>query len=143
MATQSIGYTPSTGIINHDGDGGTVGPMKTANTALDGTGTVNTLLTAGANGSAVMRIRFTSAGANIATVARIFINDGGGATAVHNVFWGEVQLPSTGALTANSPTTPPVEIAGPANLQGTYKLLVVLGTTVSAGWYCSAEYANW
>ena len=49
----------------------------TANTAKDGTGTVLNVFTSDAtNGGFVQRIRFRSAGTNIATVARVFINNG-------------------------------------------------------------------
>jgi hypothetical protein len=35
------------GWLQTDGNGGAAGPLKTANTALDGTGTVLTIFTAG------------------------------------------------------------------------------------------------
>ena len=46
----------------------------TANTALDGTGGVATLLTAGTNGSVIQKLRMTHLGTNVATVVRVFIN---------------------------------------------------------------------
>ena len=56
-----------------DGNGGAAGPLKTANTAKDGTGTVLTVFTADAtNGGYVQRARFRAVGTNVATVARIF-----------------------------------------------------------------------
>ena len=46
-----------------DGNGGTAGPLKTQNTAMDGTGTVLTVFTADAtNGGFVQRIRFRAVG---------------------------------------------------------------------------------
>ena len=138
MATQAVGYAPKNGIIANDGDGGTAGPMKTANTAIDGSGTLNTLLTAGTNGSAVMKIRFTSAGANVPTLARIFIYNG-----TKTVLWNEVPLPTTPAINNTAPSAINVDTMGPANLVGSGKVYITLATSVSGGWYASAEYGDW
>src|SRR6266545_5341807 len=51
-------------------------PLTAANTAMDGTGTVGTIITAGANGSRVPRVRVVHRGSNVATVLRIFENNG-------------------------------------------------------------------
>lgn len=117
-----------------DGNGGSAGPLKTANTAKDGTGTVLTVFTADAtNGGYVQRIRFTAAGTNIATVARIFINNGStNATIANNTYWDSITLTAT----TNSETSAlqtfelPLGFALPLG----YKLNIALGTTVSAGY---------
>ena len=132
-----------------DGNGGTAGPLKTANTAMDGTGTVLTVFTADAtNGGRVERIRFKAAGTNVATVARVFINNGStNATAANNVLFAEVTLGSStaSAVAALVPTEIPNNLpltgdptAFPLVLQPGYKINVTLGTTVAAGYYCSA-----
>lgn len=134
----SLGYTTLNDFISHDGDGGSVGPIKTANTAKDGTGTVNTLLTAGAGGSRVNRLRFMAAGSNVRSLARIFINNGSTpATASNNVLYKEIALPAT-VINELEPQ-PEVVVAPNLMLAAGYKLLVVIATAVAAGWYCSAE----
>jgi hypothetical protein len=120
-----------------DGNGGSTGPLKTQNTALDGTGTVLTVFTADTtNGGFVQRIRFRPAGTNIATVARIFINNGStNATATNNILFDEITLAATtAAANAALPTYElPLNFALPAG----YKLNITLGTTVATGYYSS------
>lgn len=118
-----------------DGNGGAAGPLKTQNTALDGTGTVLTVFTAdGTNGGFVQRLIARSAGSNIATVLRVFINNGStNATVANNILIAELSLAATTAI-ANAAIQDfqlPLNLALPAG----YKINVTLGTTVSAG-YC-------
>ena len=54
--------SPKIGFGGADSNGGTTGPLKTANTALDGTGTILTVYTAGSCGSFVQKLRFRPAG---------------------------------------------------------------------------------
>lgn len=110
--------------------------ITSANTAKDGTGTVVTAFTAGANGSFVQRIRFRSAGTNVATVARIFINNGGTtSTATNNILYDEITLAATtlSETAALATYELPLNFALPAG----YKLTVTIGTSVSAGYYVS------
>ena len=106
----------------------------TANTTKDlSTGTIYTTFTASDNGGYVQRIRFKPLGTNVATVARVWINNGStNATATNNSFWDDISLPSTTTSeTSAQPTFElPLNIALPAN----YKLIVTLGTAVSAGY---------
>ena len=88
------------------------------------------------NGGFVQRIRLKAIGTNIATVARIYINNGStSATATNNVFYGEVSLPATTATT----TAATVDIDYPLNfaLPAGYKLYAGLGATVASGWVAS------
>src|SRR3972149_272753 len=80
-----------------DGNGGAAGPLKTANTAKDGTGTVLTVFTADAtNGGYVQKIRFRAAGTNAATVGRVFINNGSAnSTLANNILYDEITLSAT------------------------------------------------
>lgn len=114
--------------------------LTAANTAKDGTGTVLTVFTSDAtNGGKVDRIRFRAAGTNVATVARLFINNGStNATAANNVLWDEVTLPAT--TLSEVAALPNQEIVLPAGfaLPAGYKLNVTVGTTVVAGYYVSA-----
>lgn len=108
--------------------------ILTANTAMDGTGTVATAFTADAtNGGFVQRLRLKSIGTNIATVARIFINNGlTNATPANNTLLDEITLPATtaSATLATATFEVPLGFALPPG----YKINVVLGTTVAAGW---------
>ena len=130
--------TPKVQWASADGDGGTAGPLKTANTGTDGTGTVNTIWTAGANGSYLRKVicRASQAGNNIQTVARFFLNNGStNGTIANNIFFGELTLPATTAIATASLQAAefPIELAIPA----LYRLYVTIGTTVSNGWWFS------
>jgi hypothetical protein len=124
-----------------DGDGGAAGPLKTQNTALDGTGTVLTVFTANAtNGSIVTHLTARPTGTNIATVMRIFLNNGStNATLGNNSLIDEMTLNATtaSAVAALQPYvwTPP---SGILRLPASYKVMVTLGTTVAAGYVMTA-----
>jgi|CXWL01.1.fsa_nt_gi hypothetical protein len=111
--------------------------ITAANTAKDGTGTVDTIFTADAtNGSFVQKIKFRPAGANVQTVARIFINNGStNATAANNILYDEVTLPATTLSETGAINGPELylNIVLPAG----YKINVTLGTAVAAGYYAS------
>ena len=88
------------------------------------------------NGSFVQGIRFKSGGTNVASVARIYINNGSvNTTAANNGFLGEVTLPATTAI-ATAATS---EIWFPINmaLDPAFRIYFGLGTTVAAGWVAS------
>lgn len=120
-----------------DGNGGAAGPLKTANTAKDGTGTVLTVFTSDAtNGGFVQRLRFRAAGTNTATVARVFVNNGStNATIANNVLVDEITLSATALseVAAVAMYELPLNFALPAG----YKINVVVGTTVAAGYSVS------
>jgi hypothetical protein len=110
--------------------------ITTANTAKDGTGTVLTVFTANGDGGFVQRIRFRAAGTNIATVARVFINNGStNATAGNNILYDEITLAATtiSEVAALAVYELPLNFALPAG----YKLNVTIGTTVAAGYFVS------
>ncbi len=111
--------------------------LNTQNTAKDGTGTVLTCFTADAtNGGFVQRIRFRAAGTNIATVARVFINNGSAnSTPANNILYDEITLAATtlSEVAALAVYELPLNFALPPG----YKLNVTLGTTVAAGYYVS------
>jgi hypothetical protein len=113
----------------------------TANTATDGSGTLNTniwsIFTATTNGSKVSHIRVKQLGTNVASLIRVFINNG-----------------STNATPANSTlvaeiATPAITISQSANnldqvyeldedLPNGYRLLVTVATQVSGGFDVTA-----
>lgn len=125
--------------------------ITAANTATDGTGTVATIFTADAtNGGRVERVRFMAQGTNVATVARIFINNGSTNTsATNNVLYAEIALPATTASNSAAinaaiyeipnVTTTVIDPDGfPLVLPAGYKLICVIGTAVAAGWAVAA-----
>ena len=111
--------------------------LTTQNTAKDGTGTVLTVFSADTtNGGFVQRIRFRSAGTNIATVARVFINNGSvNSTPANNILYDEITLAATtlSEVSALATYELPLNFALPPG----YRLNVTLGTTVAAGYYVS------
>jgi len=117
--------------------------LTAANTAKDGTGTTLTVCTADAtNGSFVQRIRFRAAGTNVATVARVFINNGSSsATPGNNILWDEITLSATtlSEVAALATYELPLNFVLPAG----YKFLIALGTAVSAGYYISVIGGNY
>ena len=128
--------TPNVGWTSVYGNGGSAGPLKTANTNMDGTGTVTTAFTAGANGAYLKKLIARAAGSNIATVLRVFINNGStNSTLANNILVAEMSLTLTTAnAAAGLPTFEmPLEFAIPNG----YKVNVTIGTSVSAGYFVS------
>jgi hypothetical protein len=109
------------------------GPLAAANTAKDGTGTVATVFTAGADGSYVQKLVARATGTNVATVLRVFINNGGSnAVGANNSLIAEMTLPATtlSEVAAQPPYELPLSFALPAG----YSLLCTIGTAVAAGY---------
>jgi hypothetical protein len=107
-----------------------VGP--TANTALDGSGTLYKAFTAGTNGSYVQKIRFRPVGSPAATVCRVFISSSTTTNATNTWLYDEITLPSTtlSQIAASSVFELPLNFA----LDPSYLLYVTFGTsTGSAG----------
>jgi hypothetical protein len=108
--------------------------ITAANAALDGTGTVNIVFGADAtNGSYLQKLVVRPKGTNVASVLRLFMNNGAtNATATNNVLIGEYTLPATtaSAVAALAGFEIPLNIPMPPN----YDLLVTLGTAVAGGY---------
>ena len=107
-------------------------PITAANTAMDGTGTVGTIITAGANGTRVPRLRIVHRGTNVATVMRIFENNGlTNATPANNNLVAEITVPAN----TLSQVAASVFIDHPINivLKSGYKLNYTIGTAVASG----------
>ena len=111
-----------------------VDAITAANTTKDLTsGTIYLAFTAGANGCFVQRIRFRTLGTNVASVARVWINNGSTTgTAANNTLWDEISLPATTVIdtAAQSNYELPLNFALPIG----YTIYVTLGTAVAAGW---------
>lgn len=98
--------------------------------------------TAGANGSFVSTIRFKPIGTNVASVARLFLNNGSSASiASNNQFFGEVSLPATTAIATAS--TIEVDYSLNKPIPAAYRLLYGLGTAVAAGWIATPWGGNY
>lgn len=123
--------------------------VKTANTAKDGTGTVETIFTAGVDGGRVDRIRMRPIGTNVATVLRVFINNGStNATPANNILYAEITLAATTASEAAALALSEFPLAAdpasfPLVLPAGYKLNVTVGTTVASGYMVSAIGATY
>lgn len=111
--------------------------ITSANTAKDGTGTVTTVFTSGADGGRVEKLVFQPLGTNVATVARVFVNNGqSNATPANNAYFVDVPLPAT--TLSESASMPRVEVTLNLTLPAGYKLNVTLGTAVAAGYIVTA-----
>lgn len=107
-----------------------VGP--TANTALDGTGTLYKAFTAGSNGSYIQKIRFRPVGSPAATVCRVFISSSTTTNATNTWLYDEITLPAVtlSQTAASSVFELPLNFA----VDPSYLLYVTFGTsTGSAG----------
>lgn len=116
--------TPNTAWVNG---------ITAANTAKDGTGTVDTVFTADAvEGSFLQKLIVRPRGTNVATVVRVFLNNGStNATAANNVLIDEIPLTATtntenAAIQGNERTyNIPIDPG--------YKINIALGTAVAGG----------
>jgi len=113
--------------------------ITAANTALDGTGTVDTVFTADAtNGSYLQKLTIRPRGTNVASVLRVFMNNGStNATAANNVMIAEASLPATTASAVAALAGIEVPINMP--IAPGYKINVTLGTAVAGGYAVSAH----
>lgn len=114
--------------------------VLTANTTTDLTsGTTYLLFTADAtNGSRVERIRVIPLGTNVASVLRIWLNNGSTpATAANNTLLAEIALPATtvSQVTSQTPIDLPAssDLSFPLVLPLGYRLYATLGTVLAAG----------
>ncbi len=114
--------------------------LTAANTAKDGTGVVTTIATGnnvGNNaGNFLQKLVARTLGTNVATVLRVFINNGGvNTTAANNSLIAELTLPASTLteISAQPDLVLPLNFVLPAG----YKLNVTLGTAVAAGYQVS------
>lgn len=112
--------------------------LTSANTAKDGTGTIGLIFTADVtNGGFVQKIVARSLGTNVATVLRVFANNGAAnSTASNNAMIAELTLPATtlSEIAAQPDYVLPINIALPPG----YKINCAIGTAVAAGYMISA-----
>ena len=120
-----VGATDSVASIN---SGLVVGP--TANTALDGSGTMYKAFTAGTNGSYVQKMRFRPVGSPAATVCRVFISSSTTTSTTATWLYDEITLPAVtlSQTAASSVFELPVNVA----LDPSYLLYVTFGTSTGS-----------
>ncbi len=115
--------------------------LTAANTTKDGTGTVATVATGNAAGNAagnlIQKLAARALGTNVATVLRVFINNGStNATALNNSLIAELTLPATtlSEVAALPDYVLPLDLILPAG----YKINCTIGTAVAAGYALTA-----
>jgi hypothetical protein len=116
--------------------------ITAANTAKDGTGTVDLVFTAGADGAFLQKLKIRPKGTNVATVLRVFLNNGATpTTATNNMLYDEIGLPAT----TNIETTAIVglELAMNLALPAGWRVYVTLGTAVAGGYSVTAVGGNY
>jgi len=122
------------GDVSSNAGTGMAPTLTTGSNTYDGTNAAAALVyTAGSGGGFIQRLRFKAIGTNIATVARIFLNNGStNGTAANNSFYGEISLPATTAASAAATVDEDyiLNIAIPSG----FRIYVLLATTVAAGW---------
>lgn len=108
------------------------GKVLAANTAVDGTGTLVTVFTAGLNGAIVDSVSIVHLGSNVATVLRLFVKDG----ANYDLFFEKTIATNALSQTAESVQydvlfngTDRKRLTIPANVQ----LVACVGTAIAAG----------
>lgn len=119
------------------------GGITAANTAKDGTGTVDTVFTADAtNGSYLQKLIVRPKGTNVASVLRVFLNNGSSnTTPANNVLIAELSLTATtnSEVAAINGNEIPINLPIPPG----YKVNVALGTAVAGGYAiagCGGDY---
>lgn len=135
MAANTSPIYSKAGSVSNNNATGMNALVTAAANDYTGAGANNSLIftSDATNGSFVQRIRFKAGGTNIASVARIFINNGAApTTASNNVFYGEISLPATTliATAATAELDYPLGFALPAG----FRIYFGLGTAVAAGW---------
>lgn len=112
--------------------------LTAANTAADGTGTVGTIFTADAvNGGYLQKVIGRPLGTNVASVCRVFLNNGlTNATAANNTLIGEIGLQATtiSQVAAQAGAELNLNIPIPPG----YRIMIAIGTAQAAGWAFTA-----
>ena len=111
--------------------------IAAANTAKDGTGTVNYIFGAENVDTYIDRVVLRAAGSNVATVARLFINNGETHSAAkNNILFAEKALAATTLDEAAAFADNVINID--LWLPFGHRLFIVLGTAVASGYYVTA-----
>jgi hypothetical protein len=135
MAANNSPIFTRKGDISFNGTTGMAQPTTAAANDVTGAGANNVLVWTAdnVNGGFIQRIKFRPAGTNVASLMRVFINNGvANTTAANNLFWDEVILPAT-TLSATVPMQG-VDLFMGLALNPGFRIYVGLATAVAAGW---------
>jgi len=114
--------------------------LTAANVTYEASGSnVLTVFSASASGSFVQRVRFKASGSTTATVARLFINNGGAITTLtNNILFDEITLAA--AVSSSTAATTVYELPMNIALPSGSAIVVAIGTAQAGGggWYASA-----
>lgn len=129
------------------------GALTAANTAKDGTGAVVDIMpVVGVNGARIDQILIRPLGTNVATVLRLFVNNGGAnTTATNNALIHEITMPATTVSETASIAGIDVAIAKDEGkfavvipyLPAGYKIFATIGTAVAAGFKITTHYGEY
>lgn len=121
--------------IATDGLTGMGAPILAAANDFTGAGANNALVfTAGAEGAYIRRLHFKAAGSNVASLARIFINNGAvNTTSTNNKLFDDMPLPITTASITGQ-TGPGLDFVMEMAIPAGYRIYVGLATAVASGW---------
>jgi hypothetical protein len=108
--------------------GALLGP--TANTNLDGSGTLYKIFTAGSNGSYIQKIRFRPIGSPAATVCRVFISSSSTTSTTVTWLYDEITLPAV--TVSNTAASSVFELPLNIAVDPSYLLYVTFGTATGA-----------
>lgn len=119
--------------------------ITAANTAKDGTGTTLLVGTADAvEGAMFGDILCEPLGTNVASVLRVFLNNGSTpATAANNSLIGQISLPATTLSETTTATMQQVERIFSKPIPPGYRIYVCLATAVAAGWQVTAGLGDY
>lgn len=112
------------------------GTAMTANTGLDGSGTITTCFGAGSNGSRIVSLNVGALGTNTATAVRFFVSSDGATWAYEPGLAGVVPAHTIGAATADGGTLNVIARTTEADyydLPASYKLGFTNAVTLTAG----------
>lgn len=124
------------GDVTKDGTTGMSQPVTAAANDFTGAGANNALVFTAdpTNGGFLRAIRIKAAGTNVATVARLYLNNGSAnTTAANNSLFGEIALPATTA-SATAATSSDIEYPVNMALPPGFRVYVGLATAVASGW---------
>ena len=138
MPTNNANTTPvftNAGDLSSDGVNAIAAALTAAANDFTGVSASYVLVhTALGVGTFIDNLRFKARGTNVASGARIFLNNGGAvATAANNFFFEDVALPATTA-NANGQTGPSVTMPMRIMIPAGWRVYVGLNTTVAGGW---------
>lgn len=112
--------------------------VSTANTASNGIGPVSTVFTAQVSGSRLDYLSCYSSGSSVASVLRVFLNNGAtSSVATNNTLFTEQSLPVTTA-TNTAAAGPQLTIPMNISLPSGSNVNVTVGTSTGAGWHITA-----